>query len=119
MGELLDACIETVGASAELVWTSPDVIDKAGIEPWTELPIWVPPTGEMVGLHAGDVSAAFAHGLACRPMKETVRDTWRWLLDEGDPKVPGVRAAPGLDAAREDQVLKSMAGESGSTQAPT
>ncbi len=65
--ELLTACRTATGSAAELVWTSPEAIEAAGIAGWTQLPIWVPPTGELAGLHAGDVSAAIALGLQCRP----------------------------------------------------
>ena len=33
------------GSDAELVWVSPETVEAAGVEPWTELPIWLPPTG--------------------------------------------------------------------------
>ncbi|MFI5065637.1 MAG: reductase, partial [Streptosporangiales bacterium] len=44
-----------------------------------------PPDSELAGLHTGDVSAAHAAGLACRPVEDTVRDTWAWLQAEGGP----------------------------------
>jgi 2'-hydroxyisoflavone reductase len=105
MGGLLRACIEVAGSTAELVWTSPEVIEAAGISGWTDLPIWVPPTGELAGLHDGDVSAAYAEGLHCRPIEQTVADTWAWLQREGFPTVPAPRAVPGLDPDVEKQVL--------------
>lgn len=85
IGELLQLARIATGERAELVWVSPSVIDKAGISPWTELPIWVPLHGELAGLHSGDVSAAFSAGLHCRPVAETIKDTWEWLEAEGDP----------------------------------
>ena len=107
IGELLTACVAVTGADAELVWLSPEAIAAAGVAPWTELPIWVPPTGELAGLHAGDVSAALRDGLRCRPVDETVRDTWQWLQEEGMPEQPAERAAPGLDPEREREILAS------------
>src|SRR5690606_5995855 len=44
--ELLRACAEVTGGTADLRWTEPEVILAAGIEPWTELPVWVPPGSE-------------------------------------------------------------------------
>src|SRR5262249_49810589 len=41
-GEIFDACRAATGSDAELVWIPEDVITAAGIEPWTELPLWVP-----------------------------------------------------------------------------
>jgi 2'-hydroxyisoflavone reductase len=100
----------STGSAARLVWVPPEVIEAAGIAPWIELPVWVPPTGEAAGLHAGDVSAAYAAGLVCRPVRETVADTWAWLQAEGDPPaVPG-RPAHGLDPAREREVLAGLTG---------
>lgn len=86
MGELLEACNDVVGAGAELVWLPPEVVVSAGVTGWTDLPIWVPPTGELVGLHDGDVSAAYTEGLTCRPVQHTVADSWRWLRTSGRPE---------------------------------
>jgi 2'-hydroxyisoflavone reductase len=110
MESLLNAATEVTGRHGRLVWVSPEVIKAAGIEPWTELPIWVPPDGEYAGLHDGDVSAAYAAGLICRPVAETVADTWSWLQAEGDPAANSGRPANGLDPDREQQVLASLRG---------
>jgi 2'-hydroxyisoflavone reductase len=111
MATLLEAAIAATGSDARLVWASPEVIIAAGIEPWIELPVWLPPDGEAAGIHTGDVSAAYAAGLTCRPVAETVADTWAWLQEEGDPPVPSGRPAHGLDPAREREVLASLARE--------
>jgi 2'-hydroxyisoflavone reductase len=105
MQSLLAAAVAATGSDARLVWTPPEVIEKAGIAPWTELPVWVPPGEEYAGLHSGDVSAAYAAGLTCRPVEQTVADTWRWLQAEDPPE----RAGHGLDPDREREVLASLA----------
>jgi nucleoside-diphosphate-sugar epimerase len=107
MGELLETALHVVGASAELIWVTPSVIEQAGITPWTELPIWVPPDGERAGLHAGDVSAAHARGLRCRPVADTVTDTWSWLQAEGDPTSLS-NGTIGLPPEREAYVLSAI-----------
>ncbi|HMC41205.1 MAG TPA: hypothetical protein VKI19_16185 [Acidimicrobiales bacterium] len=86
MGEVLEICRQVTGGQAEMVWKEPEAIEQSGIEAWTELPIWLPPTGEAAGLHSGDVSKAYAAGLTCRPVGETVEATWHWLTSEGDPE---------------------------------
>jgi len=108
MASLLEAAREVTGSRATLVWVPPEVIEAAGIAPWTELPVWLPPTGEYAGLHDGDVSAAFAEGLACRPVEQTVADTWRWLQAEGDP--PPGRHRHGLSPETERRVLAGLGG---------
>lgn len=106
MESLLNACVAAIGSAANLVWVDPEVIEAAGIEGWTELPVWMPPDGEGASLHDGDVSAIYATGLVCRPVEETVADTWAWLRAEGDP--PPGRIRHGLDPAREREVLASL-----------
>lgn len=106
MRTLLEAAVATVGSDARLVWADPKVIEEAGIEGWIELPVWVPPDGETAGLHTGDVSKVYAAGMTCRPVTETVADTWAWLQAEGDP-APG-RTRHGLDPDREREVLASL-----------
>ncbi|MEU6815276.1 NAD-dependent epimerase/dehydratase family protein [Streptomyces sp. NPDC046860] len=108
MGELLERCREVTGSAAELRWTDPETILAAGIEPWTELPVWTPPDGDLSCVHRGDVSRALATGLDCRPVDETVADTWRWLASLGGrlPEEPG-RTAPGVPAEKEAAALGS------------
>ncbi len=109
MGRLLDACVRVTGDRAELRWTEPGVILDAGIEPWTQLPVWVPPGSDLHdALHGADVSRAVGAGLVCRPVEETVADTWRWLRERGGtaPQRPD-RPRPGLDPEVEAKVLGS------------
>jgi len=54
------------------------------------------------------VTKAYAAGLACRPVTETVADTWAWLQAEGDPPVVAGRPAHGLDPDREQAVLAGL-----------
>ncbi|MFJ9905293.1 SDR family oxidoreductase [Streptomyces sp. NPDC101152] len=107
MGELLETCVRVTGTGAELRWTDPKVILDAGIEPWTQLPVWVPPGGDMHDfLHAGDVSRAVGTGLVCRPVSETVADTWGWLQGIGGTAPQRVDRPPvGLDPVVEAKVL--------------
>jgi nucleoside-diphosphate-sugar epimerase len=107
MGELLETARTITGAPAELIWVSPSVIERASIAAWTELPIWVPPDGELAGLHSGDVSAAHAHGLRCRPVADTIADTWSWLQAEGDPAALS-DGTIGLPPEREASALASL-----------
>ncbi|MGN6250597.1 MAG: NAD-dependent epimerase/dehydratase family protein [Marmoricola sp.] len=92
IGSLLEACRQVTGGGATLAWRSPEAVAACGVEGWTQLPIWTPPTGELAALHDGDVSAALAAGLVCRPVEETVADTWAWLRAEGYPEPVSDRA---------------------------
>ena len=107
MGSLLETCVEVAGPpDARLRWLEPAAVLEAGIEPWTELPIWLPPDHEFAGMHAADVERAHAAGLRCRPLHETVADTWAWLSAlDGPPPLREDLPAPGLSAERERMVL--------------
>ena len=103
IGALLAEAVAVTGARADLVWLTPGQVEAAGVTGWTELPIWVPPTGELAALHDGDTSAAYRAGLRCRPVGETVADTWAWLLAEGYPA--DVRPDTGFDEETEARLL--------------
>ncbi|MFF2546392.1 NAD-dependent epimerase/dehydratase family protein [Kitasatospora sp. NPDC058063] len=106
MGELLEACVQATGSDAELRWTDPERILAAGVEPWTELPIWLAP-GELYDfLHTGSVERALGAGLRCRPVAETVADTWAWLRSIGGSAPRRAdRVTVGLDREREAALL--------------
>jgi nucleoside-diphosphate-sugar epimerase len=104
-GALLAACVAATGADAELVWVPEDDIEAVGAEPWTQLPCWVPSTGELAGLMASDTSLAASTGLRCRPVAETVQDTWAWLRRDGFPPPKPGRPANGLPPELEQALL--------------
>ena len=106
MGSLLEACQQTSGAEdCDLFWVDPDTIERAGIKPWDELPIYLPPGHEYAGLHGANVERAHAAGLRCRTTIETVSDTWRWLTTLPEPPDDG--SGRGLDPERERDTLKA------------
>jgi nucleoside-diphosphate-sugar epimerase len=106
MGELLDTCVHVTGAEADLHWIDPDTILAAGVRPWTDLPVWLPPGPDHDGMHRSDVSKAIAAGLRCRPVHDTVADTWTWMRSiGGQPRQRPDRPTPGLDPAAEAALL--------------
>ena len=61
---------------------------------------------EHEGLHGADVERAHAAGLRCRPVSETVADTWAWMGSlEGPPPLHRGLPAPGLDPDAERAAL--------------
>jgi nucleoside-diphosphate-sugar epimerase len=105
---LLAACITATGSDAELVWVPEDVLAEEGAEPWTQLPCWVPSSGELAALMASDTSKAAATGLRIRPVEDTVADTWAWLQREGLPAQRTDRPRHGLPAELETRLLTRM-----------
>ncbi len=106
MGELLEICVAVTGSDAELRWTAPEILLDAGVKPWIDLPIWLPPGKDHDGMHGGDVSRAVRAGLRCRPIGETVADTWAWLQSlDGEPPQRADRLRVGLDPIVEARLL--------------
>jgi 2'-hydroxyisoflavone reductase len=104
--DLLRACIEVTGSGAQLVWRDEETLAAAGAEAWTHLPCWVPEAGEYAGFLESDTSLAAATGLRCRPIAETVADTWAWLRAEGLPAQRPDRPVHGLPPEIEAALLR-------------
>ncbi|MEU0488620.1 NAD-dependent epimerase/dehydratase family protein [Nocardiopsis sp. NPDC006139] len=110
VGELIDACVAATGSGAEPVWLTPEQVAAAEVEPWSQLPVWLPPGELHDSLHGNDVSKAVAAGLRCRPVAETAADTWEWLVSIGGtaPQRPD-RPAVGLPEGAEERLLAGRA----------
>jgi nucleoside-diphosphate-sugar epimerase len=109
MGELLETANTVTGGHADLRWTDPETILDAGIEPWSDLPIWLPPGNDHDFMHGGHVTKATKAGLRVRPIGDTVADTWAWLQGIGGtaPQRPD-RKPVGLDPDREAAILSGI-----------
>ncbi len=99
-GELVRTCSEALETGVELVWASQEFLLENGVEPWTEMPLWIP-EDEAGGWDAISSARAIAAGLAYRTLRTTILETWRWDLqrDRGAP------LKAGLTAEREARLL--------------
>jgi 2'-hydroxyisoflavone reductase len=77
MGEMLERCQKTVGPEAKLRWLAAEQLLEADVEPWMDLPLWLPGE-EAAGLLAVDIRRALATGLQFRPLEKTANDTLAW-----------------------------------------
>jgi len=105
-GEVLDAAVSATGSGAELAWIPDGRLQAAGVEPWTELPLWLPEPGTWT---AG-TERAQASGLRCRPIADTVADVWAWLRDGGEVELHEWRSEhrpSAMSADREAELLLS------------
>jgi 2'-hydroxyisoflavone reductase len=109
-GALLEACRQAAGGRAALTWVDPDHVERSGIQPWSELPIWLPPDDEYRWMLNMNVERAHATGLRCRPLEDTVSDTWEWLLSiDKQPPLRQGASPPGVDDAKERAALATWA----------
>jgi 2'-hydroxyisoflavone reductase len=107
-GELINTVHQVTQSSAEMVWLTPEEIKTAGLAEWSEVPIWLAPDSEFAAMHDGDVTAAVRAGLLCRPILDTVRDTWAWMQSEGAPQQRPDRPVHGITRDRESQILATL-----------
>lgn len=107
-GSLLSAVVAATGGAAELVWVPQEQVLAAGVEPWTQLPCWVPEGGEHAGFMESDTTRALATGLVSRPVTATVEDTWAWVRAEGVPSQRPDRPSHGLPPELEERLLASV-----------
>jgi len=102
MGQFLDITADTIHSTSTLTWVPADFLQANNVSPWTDLPLWVPPSSGMEGFVRVDINRAVEAGLTFRPMAQTVQDSLAWYrtLDDGS----ALKA--GLTAQREAELLK-------------
>jgi 2'-hydroxyisoflavone reductase len=109
-GEVLDTCAAASGRAARIVWVDERILVEAGVEPYSELPLWIPEGGDPHGRFGATPNAkAVAAGLTLRPLADTVAATLAWART--DPVVTGSRvvAPGGLAPERERELLGKAA----------
>ncbi|HVF48637.1 MAG TPA: NAD-dependent epimerase/dehydratase family protein [Pyrinomonadaceae bacterium] len=101
---LLEECKAATASDAQFVWMEEKFLLDAGVEAWSELPLWV---AESDAAHryflAVSCARATASGLTFRPLPETILDTLAWDMTR-PPELP--RRA-GLAPAREREILNA------------
>jgi 2'-hydroxyisoflavone reductase len=90
--------LDAARADADVVWVPWAFLEAEGVQPWTDLPAWLP--APMVRLLAADGSKAAAHGLHHRPVEDVLADIAAW--DRARQQEP-LRA--GLTREREAELL--------------
>lgn len=79
LGDLLATCKAVTNSDATFTWVREPFLAEQAVEPWIELPLWLPETPEYGGFYGVDCSKAIGAGLTFRPVAETVRATIDYL----------------------------------------
>lgn len=101
----LETCFTVTQRAGRPQWVEPDVLIEHGVKQWTELPLWR--THE--GVWEVDSARAVGAGLRCRPLTETITDTWAWLQADGSPVAHPRWAEHGIAPDREAKILAALA----------
>jgi nucleoside-diphosphate-sugar epimerase len=102
---LLQSCAGVTAAGSddapELVWADQDWLVDQGVQQWTELPLWRNAAAHWSVSNDRAVEA----GLQCRPLAQTIANTWQWLKSEGQPADHPRSTGYGMDPARESAII--------------
>lgn len=104
MRDLLTACVLATGSDARLAWAPDKLLLDHEVQQWTELPLW----RTHKGVWSIQSTGAQAAGLICRPLVETVEDTWAWLSGGGMPVEHPRWAEHGMRPEKEAAVLAAL-----------
>ncbi len=103
MGAMLEGIKTAENSQAQLTWVDTDFLAAQKVEPWSDMPVWVPPRGDMLGFSSISIKKALEHGLTFRALPVTARDTLAWFKAQPAARQEKLRA--GITPERETQVL--------------
>ncbi len=110
-GGMLETLRAATGGKAKLTWVDAAFLLERGVQPFSELPLWVPK--DAAGFMQIDIRRALAAGLTFRPLEDTARDTLAWervrTAAEREAARSGLTGAP-LSPERERELLDAWRG---------
>jgi 2'-hydroxyisoflavone reductase len=99
-------------AGARFTFVPAAFLEAQNVSGWTDLPVWLPSTGETAGFHRRSNARAVAAGLTFRSLADTTAATLAWF----DAQPEARRNAPlkaGLTPEREAEVLGAWRARAG------
>jgi 2'-hydroxyisoflavone reductase len=109
LGDLLERCVAITESGAELVWVENELLLEHGVEPWTDLPLWLGGDPELEWIDHVDPSPAIGAGLRPRPIDDTIAATLEWhRANLGAPNREGFR----MTREREAELLAAAGAQS-------
>lgn len=105
IGELLYGIRAAVSGDTMLrfTWVDAEFLAREKVEPWSDMPLWLPPGSASGPICEVNVAKAVAAGLTYRPLAVTARDTLEWYRTT--PEARRARLRAGLTPEREEAVL--------------
>lgn len=117
IGDVVSASITSANAMLKPspppspVWLPTEFLEQQKVQPWSDMPVWVPASGEYAGFADASVTRALREGLSIRPVQPTVNDTLAWHLQR--PAEERAKLGAGLSPEREKALLDAWRGASG------
>lgn len=112
IASMLEGIRSVTEEPSSLTWVDADFLSEHDVQPWSDMPVWMPPRGDYAGIARADIHRAVESGLTFRSLTGTARDTLAWHLHRPEERRRDLRA--GLPAAREAEVLAAWHERAGS-----
>lgn len=104
IGRMLEACRKASSNEAKLTWVNADFLEQQKVEPWGDMPVWVPPRGASAGFGQISNRKAVRQGLKFRPIDQTAADTLAWFKAQPAERQ---KLRAGISSEREAEVLRA------------
>jgi 2'-hydroxyisoflavone reductase len=99
MAQMLYGIWAATGGSANFTWVNEEFLETQGVQPWSDLPSWIPGDPLMFCTNQKSIEA----GLTFRPLADTTADTLAWDLARPPEQRQNRRA--GINREREKEIL--------------
>ncbi len=106
MEHVLDACKEAANREVTIHWADESFLDANDVHGWTDLPVWLPPSGGTAGFHTRSIAAALKAGLTFRPIDDTAKATHDWWMTLPEERRKTLKN--GLKPEREKELIGKL-----------
>jgi 2'-hydroxyisoflavone reductase len=110
MGEMLATITDSLHMKPHITWVPATFLDEQHIQPWSDLPVWVPGRGSDAGFARRSIHNARRAGLTFRPLATTTVETLAWFHQQPEDRQAKLKA--GLTPERERDALAAWNSQS-------
>lgn len=103
MAEMLYGIKASTSRHVWFTWIPASYLEKNMVRPWSDMPTWIPPTGEYRGFSMFSGEKAISKGLTFRPLADTSRETLEWFKGLSGNNQSGLKT--GISREREKEIL--------------
>ncbi len=104
LNTVFETCKRISKSNANFKWAPVKFLEKNAVAPWSDMPAWVPETGENAGVSHVDISKALQAGLTFSSLTDTIKAIYDWEFERPE----GHELKAGLKPDREKELLKLL-----------
>jgi 2'-hydroxyisoflavone reductase len=105
IGDMLNGIKIATKSNAQFTWVDADFLAAQKIQPWSDMPVWVPAKGDEIGFAMISIKKALDKGLTFRSLGDTTLATLEWFRKQPAERQAKLRS--GITAEREAEALKA------------